>query len=87
MESTVQMSNDALCVRGTLSNFLEGQMAEEINWDETVSFIRHKLEMALARHPKVGQAMTFGEGEKLISDLSASLTYDIRRHVDPTYDT
>lgn len=60
---------------------------DEVNWSGIMSHIRHELEMALARHPQVGSALSMQEGEKLISSLSAKLTYDIHKRVDPTYDT
>jgi hypothetical protein len=58
----------------------------DADWNAVMGRIRHELEMALARHPAVGAALTFQEGEKLISDLSAKLTYDIHHMVDPSYD-
>jgi hypothetical protein len=58
-----------------------------MDWNAAAQHVRHKLEIALARHEAVGQALTFQEGEALITSLSSGLIYDIRKMVDPTYDT
>lgn len=64
-----------------------GRHIRELDWDSAImSHFRRGLQMSLARHPKISPALSYGEGEKLVSELSASLTYDAHRIIDPDYD-
>jgi hypothetical protein len=62
-------------------------LAQTADWNAINSYIRSELRLALARHPKVGQALTLGEGDELISKLATSFTYGVHKRLDPSYDT
>jgi hypothetical protein len=64
-----------------------GAPPPEVDWNKVLTHIGSELRITLARHPKVGNALTLGEADQLITDLSSKLTYDTHKIVDPSYDS
>lgn len=70
----------------TESNLRElGRHVRALDFDEIQGLIRFELEMGLSRHPQVGPALSFAQGEALISSLSATIAVTVHRQVDPEY--
>lgn len=51
---------------------------EEFDWYPVQESVMTQLRLALARHKKIGAAITLGEGEELISSLATDIVGNIR---------
>lgn len=60
--------------------------AREVDWDEIGDLVHDLISWRLKDDPKLGNAVTFTEGQEWARNLANRITYDIHRKLDPEYD-